>query len=117
MADTLPTIWNAEPHTIAKHGILRSYLEAWAAILAQSCYTKSQELLFVDGFAGPGEYTGGEPGSPIVALQAVADHARVLPKPVRIVAIESNKERWQNLTVRLKEAERTIAHPENVIVP
>ena len=26
------------------------------------------EILYIDGFAGPGEYEGGEAGSPIIAL-------------------------------------------------
>jgi three-Cys-motif partner protein len=31
-------------------------------------------ILIVDGFAGPGRYTGGEEGSPIIALRALMDH-------------------------------------------
>ena len=27
MADTLPTTWPADPHTLAKHAILRRYLQ------------------------------------------------------------------------------------------
>ena len=30
------------------------------------------EILYIDGFAGPGEYEGGEPGSPIIALETAA---------------------------------------------
>ena len=33
-------------------------------------------LLLVDGFAGPGQYAGGEPGSPLVMLDALLNHAR-----------------------------------------
>jgi three-Cys-motif partner protein len=86
MPDQRPTLWEAEPHTVAKHGILKSYFDAWTAILSRS--TRSSELLFVDGFAGPGEYTNGEPGSPIVALNAVLNHTANLPKPVRFVVID-----------------------------
>jgi hypothetical protein len=32
------------------------------------------ELLYVDGFAGPGVYEGGEMGSPIIALRAALLH-------------------------------------------
>jgi len=31
-------------------------------------------VLFIDAFAGPGEYSGGEPGSPVIALRSLIDH-------------------------------------------
>jgi three-Cys-motif partner protein len=116
MADTLPTVWTAEPHTLAKHGILKTYLEAWAAILARSPWTSADELLFVDGFAGPGEYTGGEPGSPIVALDAIAQHAVSLPKPVRLRFVESEFDRWKHLQQKLDARHAQIAASKNVRV-
>lgn len=59
------------PHTEAKHDILRYHLEAWFPILGHS----SNHLQYIDGFSGPGEYEGGEPGSPIIVLDAVLRHA------------------------------------------
>lgn len=32
-------------------------------------------MVFVDGFAGPGEYQGGQDGSPVIALKTLRDHA------------------------------------------
>ncbi len=66
------------PHTEAKHKILRNYLHAWFPILSSS----SQRVLYIDGFAGPGEYYKRSPngsvetvdGSPIIALKAARDH-------------------------------------------
>ena len=101
MADTLPTIWPAEPHTLAKHGILRTYLKAWAAILSRSRRNTADDLLFVDGFAGPGEYTGGELGSPLVAIDAIARHEGSFAKPVRMQFIESDHKRWAHLKQKL----------------
>jgi len=60
------TIWPIEPHTSAKHQILRKYLDAWLPILGRH----NSRIVYIDGFAGPGEYSGGEPGSPIIALEA-----------------------------------------------
>lgn len=100
MSDELPTTWAAERHTLAKHGILKTYLEAWAAILSNAKGIRASELLFVDGFAGPGEYTTGEPGSPIVALNAVLAHTKTL-KPVRFVFIEKDADRHRHLSARL----------------
>jgi three-Cys-motif partner protein len=62
------TIWEIEPHTLAKHEILRRYLEAWFPIMS----SWNTRVLFIDGFAGPGVYANGEPGSPRIALEAAA---------------------------------------------
>jgi three-Cys-motif partner protein len=71
MADTgAPTVWEMDSHTAAKHGILQGYLYAWLPIMSKY----NRRLVYVDGFAGPGVYKGGEPGSPIVALRAFLDH-------------------------------------------
>ncbi|MGE3956437.1 MAG: three-Cys-motif partner protein TcmP [Vicinamibacterales bacterium] len=114
MSDTLPTVWEAEPHTLAKHGILKSYLDAWAAILSNQPY--GAELLFVDGFAGPGEYVKGEPGSPLVALNSILDHSRTLPKKIRFKFIELDQKRHAHLVARLAQDNGRIASNERVVV-
>lgn len=58
------------PHTEAKHDILRYHLSAWFPILGRSF----SRLRYIDGFAGPGEYDRGEPGSPIIALNTISQH-------------------------------------------
>lgn len=63
-------IWEIQPHTLAKHEILRRYLGAWFPILGK--YHK--RLVYIDGFCGPGRYAGGEPGSPLIALQTAYSH-------------------------------------------
>lgn len=63
------TLWPRDPHTAAKHEILRRYLGAWFPKLRWA-----RRVLFVDGFAGPGEYEGGEPGSPRIALDTAVSH-------------------------------------------
>jgi len=72
MADRRGTRWEITPHTRAKHLILQRYLEAWLPILA----SQHGRIIYVDGFAGPGRYTGGEPGSPLIALATLLDHPR-----------------------------------------
>ena len=59
------TLWSIEPHTAAKHKILCKYLDAWLPILQSF----NGRIIYLDGFAGPGRYIGGEPGSPLVALE------------------------------------------------
>jgi len=64
------TIWKLDEHTLGKHKVLREYLNGWLPILGST----NKRILFIDGFAGPGVYSEGQAGSPIVALKAVADH-------------------------------------------
>ncbi len=63
-------VWQIDPHTRAKHRILQRYLQAWLPIMS----SRNERLVVVDGFAGPGVYKGGEPGSPIIALNAFLEH-------------------------------------------
>ena len=67
------TLWTREAHTEGKHLVLESYLQAWFPILGMG--DRNGRILFVDGFAGPGEYTGGEEGSPVVAMRVLAEHS------------------------------------------
>ena len=98
--DALPTVWDANPHTLVKHAILREYLKRWLPILtrqANKLGVQSREILFIDGFAGPGEYKGGEPGSPVIALNEALDHAVQFPRPVRMLFIEHRADRFNRL--------------------
>jgi three-Cys-motif partner protein len=54
----------------------------------------------VDGFAGPGVYTRGEPGSPVIAIEQFLGHA-ALPVPIRVVLIEKDSERVERLRSEL----------------
>ena len=91
--------WELSPHTGAKHSILRRYLQAWYPKLRST-----QRVVFVDGFAGPGEYTGGEPGSPIIALDAVAEHTGDLSGCEFIyVFIEEDRCRYEHLDAILAQ--------------
>lgn len=62
--------WQIQPHTQAKHELLRGYLGAWFPIVS----TNSKRIIYFDAFAGPGIYAGGEPGSPLIALETLITH-------------------------------------------
>jgi len=86
----LSTIWPIENHTLAKHEILKEYLNAWFPILGRT----SNRIVFLDGFAGPGIYKEGEKGSPIIAIQTALDHQNLNQiQEIRFVFIEADKER------------------------
>jgi three-Cys-motif partner protein len=84
------TIWKLEPHTRAKHAILRRYLQAWTAILTQGGFP---QVAYIDGFAGPGRYSVGEEGSPIIALHAALDHRARISGTVIFLFVEADPER------------------------
>lgn len=111
MNEKLGTIWEIQPHTEAKHEILRYYLGAWFPILAK-IYLR---LLYVDGFAGPGEYLKKVDGllkkvdgSPIIALKVALEH-RFKSKLTRpgmdlvFLFIEKDEARYQNLKQKIAQ--------------
>lgn len=70
MAKPTETVWRIEAHTKAKHRILRGHLDARLPIMSAN----NGRLVYIDGFAGPGVYADGEPGSPIIALKSFLEH-------------------------------------------
>lgn len=97
MARYTQTLWEIDPHTIAKHEILRRYLEAWFPIL--SAY--HHRIVYIDGFAGPGRYKGGELGSPIIALNVAMNHRKTLHSELLFWFIDERQDRIEHLTSEL----------------
>ena len=93
MSGVKETIWEAQPHTIAKHEILRRYLNAWFPIMGRH----HGRIIYIDGFAGPGIYENGEPGSPIIALQCALGHRNPLWKEIIFRFIEQRQDRCDKL--------------------
>lgn len=89
------TLWELDPQTKGKHLVLRSYLDAWLPIMG----TYNGRILFIDGFAGPGEYRGGEDGSPIIALRALCEHSsrQRIGAEVGYIFIEKEEDRATHL--------------------
>jgi three-Cys-motif partner protein len=87
------TLWELEPHTRGKHLVLRTYLDAWLPILTSA----NSRVLFIDGFAGPGEYAQGEEGSPQIAIRALVDHSAEITAEVVYFFIEKDPDRAKHL--------------------
>lgn len=104
------TLWPAEEHTLAKHRILRAYLNAWIPILA----SQSGRLIIIDGFAGPGRYSTGEDGSPLVMLKAYLEHKAKaqIRAELNYIFIEQDQARFDWLVDEISRIER----PMNVHV-
>lgn len=104
MSVKLATVWEAPQHTIAKIEMLRSYLFAWFSILGTRF--ARQDLWYIDGFAGPGEYKNFPDGSPVAALKAAEAAitqagARWIAGNIHCVFMEEDKERFDHLQQRL----------------
>lgn len=94
------TVWRREPHTEAKHAILGTYLKGWFPVMGKN----SPRMLYVDGFAGPGEYSEGEPGSPLIALGVAASHSlldKMLKGELVFIFIEKDPDRFSNMKDRV----------------
>ncbi|MBU1159524.1 MAG: three-Cys-motif partner protein TcmP [Candidatus Thermoplasmatota archaeon] len=98
-----------QPHTEAKHAILKSYLGAWFPILSRA---KTKRILYIDAFAGPGRYKGDEQGSPIIALEVARDHILNLPCEIVFWFIESRSDRYDNLVSEIGQIQHTL--PKNL---
>ena len=87
------TLWECAPHTRAKHEILRRYLQAWFPILSKH----HRKVVYMDGFAGPGAYIGGEIGSPLVALDVARNHSARLEGNICFLFVENHSKRHNHL--------------------
>ena len=96
------TTWAMEKHTRAKHELLRSYLKAWFPI--HTIQGRHERVIFLDGFAGPGIYDGGDPGSPIIALEVLITHnsfPRLAGTTFEFVLVEKERDRLERLEAEI----------------
>jgi three-Cys-motif partner protein len=76
---TDPVTWARDEHTKAKHELLRAFFNKWVSIHSEWFARRGGGLVRIyDGFAGPGIYSGGEAGSPVILLQALCSNPRLL---------------------------------------
>ncbi len=93
------------PHSLAKHRVLRSYLERYVSVLTANPRQEQLRLTLIDGFAGGGRYLDSRTkeersGSPLIMLEAMelaAEEAqKIRSKPfhldVQNIFIERDRE-------------------------
>ncbi len=100
------TLWPLDPHTKGKHLVLRHYMDAWLPIMS----TSNGRVLFIDAFAGPGQYSGGEDGSPVIALRALTEHDALsrMKNEIIYLFIEKNTNRFKHLEGVLEQIKPNI---------
>jgi three-Cys-motif partner protein len=91
------TRWARGGRTEAKHRVLVEYLGAWIPIFGLQRWV--HDLVLVDGFAGPGRHTGGEPGSPLLMLDSYEQHRdrHRLAVTAHFFFIEKDEQRVESL--------------------
>ena len=90
-----------------KHVILEKYLQAWFPILAK----RNGRIIYYDGFAGPGVYSRGEEGSPLIALNAAKSHDYQPDTELVFIFVEEDEDRATALNQVIGVHEETL--PEN----
>jgi len=85
--------------------------QAWLPIMGRY----NGRILFVDGFAGPGRYAGGEEGSPLIAQRTLLGHPQFQAaqgqREVAFVFIEKEQDRAGALREELRQFEAKSAIP------
>jgi three-Cys-motif partner protein len=115
MAVPTGTLWERDPHTAAKHTLLRRYMAAWFPIMASRF--KDVGITFLDGFAGPGEYLNSTESSPAIAcLQATRQDVWGHGTPLRLLFIEERQDRAAHLNHVLSHLLPADNRPPNVEV-
>jgi three-Cys-motif partner protein len=109
---TDPVTWPREDHTKAKHEVLRAFFDKWVSVHSSYFAQRGEGLVRVyDGFAGPGIYDGGEPGSPRILVEALLENDNLLSRwqSVRyeFSFVEQDGRRVESLRSVLAEVERT----------
>jgi three-Cys-motif partner protein len=103
-------LWVREDHTKAKHGLLLAFFNKWVSVHSEHFSSRLGGLVRIyDGFAGPGVYTGGEPGSPRIMLEALLANpnlkARWTPVTYEFSFVEQNTRRAERLQAELEAVE------------
>jgi three-Cys-motif partner protein len=94
--------------------MLRRYFSAWLPILL----TTFRRVTYAEGFAGPGVYLGGEPGSPVIALDVVGSHRGLFGggRSVDLLFVEEHAGRHTRLITELARAAQRIGGLPNGVV-
>jgi len=86
---------------VLKHGIIGRYATVFTTMTGTS--SLDHRVVYLDGYAGPGAYKDGTPGSPLLALATARAVAR-WQRQVDCVFVEADRGSYEQLSRRLREA-------------
>ncbi len=100
-------VWSAAPHTLVKHRVYEAYLSKWMPIMIRGW---GADVTYAEGFAGPGIYAGGEPGSPVIAVRTLLDSPvlRTRARHLRFLFVEERRDRSDRLRQELEKSTRPV---------
>lgn len=110
MSATNSVPWAADPHTKAKHALYTRYLAKWMPIMVRGWRAN---ITYAEGFAGPGVYLDGSPGSPVIALRTLVGDKSIRTKVkdggIRFVFIDQDQRCIDLLPGELANAVKPVA--------
>lgn len=105
MSGRNPVPWEADPHTKTKHALYKRYLDKWMPIMVNGW---GANITYAEGFAGPGVYLDGSPGSPVIALRTLVENPSIRTKVrkggIRFVFIDRDQRCIEMLPGELSKA-------------
>ena len=115
MAVPTGILWERDPHTAAKHTLLRRYMSAWFPIMAKQF--RDTGITLFDGFAGPGNYTNAHDSSPVIAMeQALRSEVTRYGTQTRLVFVEEHLGRSEHLLNLLDARFPLATRPPGLVV-
>ncbi|MFF1782625.1 three-Cys-motif partner protein TcmP [Streptomyces virginiae] len=85
---------------VLKHAILKQYVVPFASKVGK--YAPDSRVVYLDGYAGPGRYDDGTPGSPALILDSAAAISDF--RKLECYFVERNRKNYQSLSTLVAEA-------------
>lgn len=106
-----PVPWDADPHTKVKHDLYARYLARWMPIMVKGW---GADITYAEGFSGPGVYTDGAPGSPVIALRTLVNdpsvRTRIRNGGIRFIFVDHDQRAIDLLPGELAKAAAPVAY-------
>jgi three-Cys-motif partner protein len=94
------------PAAVLKHRILRCYLQVFASKTGST--SAGNRVAYLDGYAGPGVYDNGRPGSPALAAETADTLAHI--RDLEGYYVEADEDSYERLCRNLAGSESRIYH-------
>lgn len=99
--DTRPFFKSKRAAAVLKHAILSRYVVPFTSKAGSR--SAGNRVVIVDGYAGPGRYDDGEPGSPALIADAARNHPGLQGRVVECYFVEQDEANYRNLCEVLAE--------------
>lgn len=95
---------------VLKHGVLSRYLHVFATKTGMN--SPGRTVVYFDGYAGPGRYDDGRPGSPLIAAKVACQlGSQRNPRRLKLFLVEKNRATADQLRTVMAAESETLAVP------